>query len=121
MHILKSNTKTNKLRRLILYSLLITKVYQSFVLVNNQFTCSSSFEAPAIIRTMILPKATVSSQPACSTDFMLVGAYRNKIYNSIVSNLVSKSSKGYLVLRICKVLQYQHGPEIFIVNKTQPS
>lgn len=70
---------------------------------------------------MILPKATVSSQPACSTDFMLVGAYRNKIYNSIVSNLVSKSSKGYLVLRICKVLQPQHGPEIFIVNKTQPS
>lgn len=38
------------------------------------FTCSGNFASSATINTMKLPIATVSSQPACNTDFMLLGA-----------------------------------------------
>lgn len=41
-------------------------------------TCLGSFAISATIRTIKLPMATVNNQPACSTAFMLLGAYRFK-------------------------------------------
>lgn len=40
----------------------------------KKLTWSSSVAASAIMSTMMLPTATVNSQPACSTDFILLGA-----------------------------------------------
>lgn len=42
----------------------------------SKFTCLGSFAISATISTMKLPTATVSSQPACSTAFMLLGALK---------------------------------------------
>lgn len=41
-----------------------------------KLTCLGSFAISATISTMKLPTATVSSQPACSTAFMLLGALK---------------------------------------------
>lgn len=41
----------------------------------HPLTWSFSVAASATISTMMLPTATVNSQPACSTDFMLLGAW----------------------------------------------
>lgn len=50
-------------------------------------TCSLIADTPATIRTIMLPTATVSSHPACSTDFMLDGACRDRHLVLVVSFL----------------------------------
>lgn len=48
----------------------------------NPPTWSGSVAASATMSTMMFPTATVNSQPACSTDFMLLGAWRAKRHSN---------------------------------------
>lgn len=74
-----NNCHTNILCKGESFTLLSCQVYIVFYQVykkkppDPELTCSSPAPS-ATISTMTFPKATVRSHPACSTDFILVGA-----------------------------------------------
>lgn len=72
----QTNKQTNKHGSELLFIMTTTK---------NDFQCHTcSSPAPsATISTITFPKATVRSQPAWRTDFMLVGAWREEIHGII--------------------------------------
>lgn len=60
-------------------SFLIFQTRYFVPLLSSPWCCTCSSPAPsATISTITFPNATVSSQPACRTDFMLAGAWRER-------------------------------------------
>lgn len=60
------------------------------VIVSNSIHTCASKKFPSTIKTTIkLPKATVSSQTDCNTDFMLVGAWVKENSSPVTENITS--------------------------------